>query len=258
MTEIARVPFHGSDLHTALGDDGQPVVILRPTLEGMGLDYSAQLKKLKTRSWATVVETATVAEDGSVRTMASVNLDTWAMLLANVDERRVSEVARPLVVAYQRESAQALRDYWTAGGAVNPRASVDQLGALDDAVGRAREQAEVLAILRQGGVVDAAWLEVQGRHLAAVVLGIEPVVEPQVRSLTISDYLAERGLSGSDQRGLSSTFGKRVKALYRQEHDAEPPQVDRLIDGTLRKVAGYTEAHRPLFDQAWLTWLSAA
>lgn len=57
-SEIVKVPFHGTVIHTTLLES-EPHVVLRPTLEGMGLDYSAQLKKLKTRSWACVAETAT-------------------------------------------------------------------------------------------------------------------------------------------------------------------------------------------------------
>lgn len=120
MSEIVKVAFHDRFLHTALDENGQPVVVIKPTILGMGLDYSAQLKKLKTRSWATVAETATVGADGKVRDMATVDLDTWSMLLANIDENKVKPEAKDLVVAYQKESAQALRDYWTKGVAINP------------------------------------------------------------------------------------------------------------------------------------------
>lgn len=120
MNEIVQVPFHGTFLHTALDENGQPVVVIKPTIIGMGLDWSAQLKKLKTRSWATVAETATVGADGKTRDMATVDLDTWSMLLANIDENRVKGSVRDLVVRYQKESAQRLREYWTTGMAINP------------------------------------------------------------------------------------------------------------------------------------------
>jgi hypothetical protein len=111
VTEIVKVPFHGSFIHTTL-IGAEPHVVLRPTLEGMGLDYSAQLKKLKTRSWACMAETATHDASGRLQNMTTVSLDTWAMLLANVDENRVNAAVRPLVIHYQRESARVLREYW--------------------------------------------------------------------------------------------------------------------------------------------------
>lgn len=120
MNEIVQVPFHGTFLHTTLDEDGQPVVILKPTIKGMGLDWSAQWTKLQRRSWATVGQTPTVGADGKARDMASCDLDTWSMLLANIDENKVKESVRDLVVRYQKESAQRLREYWTTGMAINP------------------------------------------------------------------------------------------------------------------------------------------
>ena len=254
MTNIVTIPFHGGYLHTALDENGQPAVILKPTIQGMGLDYSAQLKKLKTRSWAVVAETATTGPDGKVYEMASCDLDTWSMLLANIDENKVKETARPIVIAYQKESAQALRRYWTEGGTINPRATVEQLDELDRTIRRARDQAAVLATLK--GIVDAAWLDARGRHVAAIALGAEPDIDPASRPLTVGEYLEARGLTGAPLRSLSPSFGKRVKALYRERYNAEPPTVDRFVDGALRPVAAYTEAHRHLFDQAWLALLN--
>lgn len=124
MSEIVYVPFHGTVIHSTLLD-GEPHVVLRPTLTGMGLNYGAQLEKLKTRSWATVRHCRTVGTDGKDRVMDAVSLDSWAMLLANIDERRVTKAVRPLVVKYQTESARVLREYWTGGRTVNPKVSGD-------------------------------------------------------------------------------------------------------------------------------------
>lgn len=125
MNEIVQVPFHGTFLHTTLDEAGQPVVILKPTIKGMGLDWSAQWTKLQRRSWATVGQTPTVGADGKTREMASCDLDTWSMLLANIDEHKVKESVRDLVVRYQKESAQRLREYWTTGMAINPAVAAD-------------------------------------------------------------------------------------------------------------------------------------
>lgn len=120
MNEIVQVPFHGTFLHTTLDEDGQPVVVIKPTIIAMGLDWSAQLKKLKTRSWAVVAETATTGSDGKTYVMKTCDLDTWSMLLANIDENKVKEVVKELVIKYQKESAHRLREYWTTGIAINP------------------------------------------------------------------------------------------------------------------------------------------
>ncbi|WP_370318358.1 phage antirepressor N-terminal domain-containing protein [Actinoplanes sp. ATCC 53533] len=138
-----------TEIHTVLVGD-EPHVVIRPAIENMGLDASAQIKKLKTRSWATVAETATVADDGKVRLMTTVNLDTWAMLLANIDENRVAGSVRELVIRYQRESAKALRDYWARGSATNPR--------VDQPISRSREmeaEESAAAARRHLGIINA-------------------------------------------------------------------------------------------------------
>lgn len=125
MNEIVQVPFHGTFLHTTLDENGQPAVVIKPTIIGMGLDWSAQLKKLKTRSWAVVADTATTGSDGKTYVMKTCDLDTWSMLLANIDENKVKESVKDLVVRYQKESAQRLREYWTTGMAISPAAAAN-------------------------------------------------------------------------------------------------------------------------------------
>jgi hypothetical protein len=168
LSDIVRVPFYGSTLHTTLVDD-VPHVVLRPTLEDMGLDYSAQLKKLKTRSWARVAETATHDASGRRQSMVTVDIDTWAMLLANIDENRVNKAVQPIVIRYQRESAAALRDYWTNGAAINPRATDEQIDrAKEDLTEiQKRRMAErmdyknILNSLKRGGAISDEYRHVQ-------------------------------------------------------------------------------------------------
>jgi P22_AR N-terminal domain len=74
--------FHGDRL--LLADvDGKPHVVLRPAVEVLGLDYKNQLDKLRGKSWATVVLSTTVAADGRIREMVTVDVGTFLMLLAN-------------------------------------------------------------------------------------------------------------------------------------------------------------------------------
>ena len=120
MSEIIHVPFHDRYIHTVLVGD-EPQVVLKPSVEAMGLSYASQFRKLQGRSWATVSQTTTVGADGKLRELATVDLDTWSMLLANINENKVPADRRPLIVAYQKESARALRDYWTRGRADNHR-----------------------------------------------------------------------------------------------------------------------------------------
>lgn len=245
MTDIVRIPFHGAEV-LAVDINNKPHVVLRPAVERLGIDYSNQLRKLKGKSWASVVTSTTVAEDGKTREMVAVDVRTFLMLLATIDENRVGEDARPLLVAYQSEVADAIEAYWTKGGAINSRATEDQLAAI---ISQSKAQMDVLAAMR--GIVDPAWLEAKARHVAARALGEEPELDPMSRPLTVGEFLEDKGLTAAERRSVSSRLGARLKGFYIGEHGRMPDKVDRFIDGALRSVFAYTEADRPLFEQAW-------
>ncbi|MBG0828494.1 hypothetical protein HS041_12020 [Planomonospora sp. ID67723] len=166
MSEIVHIPFHGREI-LAVEENGKPRIILKPAVEHIGLDYSWQLQKLKAKSWATVGETPTVGADGKVRGMASVDVRTFLMLLATIDERRVGEEARPVLVAYQREVADLIERHFTKAREAEPVAEIEApkptepvTYPLADTVVLIRQRfgvkvpvAELTRVLRQGGVL---------------------------------------------------------------------------------------------------------
>jgi hypothetical protein len=245
MTDIVRIPFHGGEV-LAVDTNGKPHVILRPAFEAIGLDADRQIAKLQRQPWATTAVTAGVGEDGKIRQMVVADVRTFLMALATIPASRVSDEARPVLIAYQSEVADAIESYWTKGGAINSRATEDQLAAI---ISRAKGQADVLAALR--GIVAPSWLEAKARHVAARALGEEPELDPMARPLTVGEFLEDKGLSAAERRSVGSKLGGRVKGLFIGEHGRMPEQVERFVDGALRSVFAYTEKDRPLFELAW-------
>lgn len=245
MSEIVHVPFHGDDV-PLVDVKGQPRVVLKPALESIGVDYWTQVEKLRSRSWATTSQSPVVAEDGKTRDMVICDVRTFLMLLATIDERRVGKDVAPKLIAYQAEVADAIEAYWTNGGAINPRATRDQL----DAIAKTADlQMSVLS--RMSGIVDARWLEAKAREVAARALGEEPEQDPAARVLTVGDYLGDQGMTATAARKLAPTFGKKLKAAYVRRHGEIPRTAPRFVDGAQRDVAVYTETDRDLFDAVW-------
>jgi hypothetical protein len=245
MTDIVRIPFSGGEVLT-VDTNSKPHVILRPVFEAIGLDADQQIRKLQRQPWATTVVTTGVGEDGKTRQMIAADVRTFLMALATIPATRVSDEARPVLIAYQSEVADAIESYWTKGGSINPRATEDQLAAI---ISRAKGQADVLAALR--GIVAPSWLEAKARHVAARALGEEPELDPMARPLTVGEFLEDKGLSAAERRSVGSKLGGRVKGLFIGEHGRMPEQVERFVDGALRSVFAYTEKDRPLFELAW-------
>lgn len=244
MTEIVRIPFNDDEV-LAVEIDNKPHILLKSAFESIGLDADQQIRKLQKQPWScTVVTTVQVGDQR--RNMITADIRTFLMALATIPAARVAEAVRPKLISYQAEVADAIEAYWTKGGAINSRATEDQLNAI---IGRAKAQADVLGALQ--GIVDPAWLEAKARHVAARALGEEPEIDPATRPLTVGEYLQDKGIRDAHLRSVSTQMGRRVKGLYVGVHGVEPGKVDRFIDGALRSVFAYTEADRSLFDQAW-------
>lgn len=245
--EIVRIPFHGSEI-LAVGNDGRPHLFLRPIIESLGIDFSTQVRKLKAKSWACVGTMPTqLPNDTQTREHVVVDVRTFLMLLATIDENRVNEAARPTLVALQNEIADVVEAYFTKGGAINPAATEGQLATI---IGQAEGQMQVLQLAQ--GLVDPTWLEGLARHTIARSQGIEPDIEPSTRPLTVGEYLQDNGVTGAALRSLSPKFGTKLKKLYIAKYKAEPGKSDRFVDGALRPVAVYTEAHRAMFDEVFV------
>jgi phage antirepressor YoqD-like protein len=119
------VDFHGQAL-VVVDKEGEPYVVMRPIVEGMGLDWASQFTKLTedTRRWGTVVIRATVAADGKTREMTCLPLRKLAGWLMTLQPNRMDMFVADKVRIYQNECDDALWAYWTKGVAVNPRAHV--------------------------------------------------------------------------------------------------------------------------------------
>lgn len=228
--------------------NGTPMVSLRHACEAVGIDSKNQRVKLQGKSWASgVLITSQLPGETQAREYYMIDRRTFTMWLATIDTNRVSVDARPILEAFQAEAADALDSYFNEGGAINPRATDDQL---DRIARQAQAQAAVLQSLK--GIVDSKHLEAKGRIVLARALGEAPEIAAADIPLYAWDYLIGKGMSRTLVEAKASGFGKRLKARYIVEYDREPKQhYQQLPNGQVRKVYAYTEADRPLFDSVW-------
>lgn len=94
-------------------DVGEGQVAIRPVCEAVGLDWSAQRRRLLRQEWATVAMMATVAADGRVREQIALPWRQVPMWLATIDASRVrNPEARAVLVRFQREAMAALEAHF--------------------------------------------------------------------------------------------------------------------------------------------------
>lgn len=162
-TELVPVPIPGADAIMAMQDDGRQWAALKPMCDSLGIDTQAQARRLNRKSWATTAVMAVVAADGKPRDMVMIDSKTIPMWLATIDEGRVSDDARPKLVAYQREAAAALDAYFNKRAIDVPalnqfdvlRAAIDQIEAAQ------RDAAEARAIAAN---TEARLDAIEGKH----------------------------------------------------------------------------------------------
>lgn len=254
--EIARISLSSGAIETVMVD-GAPHVVFRPAVESIGLAYSAQLRKLRDRSWANRVDIDTVAEDGKTRQMVAVDVRTFLMWLATVNENKVAEAARPTLVAYQRETTTAVEAYWTQGGAVNPAATREQVAGLRERLDRverarlAQERLSAMGVAKRFGLVNSSYVEAMARTELARMNGEEPDIDPADVTITCDEFLTEQGVSGKQLRSARVKLGQTVATLYRARYGQPPQKIKRPINGVHRDVAVYTHRDIDLFDKAW-------
>lgn len=254
--EIARISLSNGVVETVMVE-GEPHVVFRPAVEAIGLDYSTQLRKIRERSWASRRDIPTTGADGKTYRMVAVDVRTFLMWLATVNENKVAESARPTLVAYQRETTAAVNAYWTQGGAVNPAATREQVASLRqqlDGVERARiaqERLSAMGVAKQFGLVNSSYVEAMARTELARMNGEEPDIDPADITITCDEFLTERGVTGPDLASARVKLGKGVAALYRMRYGQPPQKIKRPINGVHRDVAVYTHRDIDLFETAW-------
>lgn len=244
---LQSIPFHGTTI--AAAKDGETIrVALRPVCEAMGIDYTAQYRRLERTSWAVVAMMAMTGSDGKTYEMVTVDRRTFTMWLATIDTTRLkSERARNLVETFQREAADALDNYFHNGGAINPNATEHQMRAL-----MFQTQAQMELCQAAKGLIHPDHLEAKARIILARGMGEHAELDEARRPLYTQDFLKEKGLSAKQLRSKAPTFGKRLKAAYIDMYGIAPEKRPmNLPNGQVRDVLAYTEKDRELMETVW-------
>ena len=132
-TSPVPVPFHGTSLFLVEQND-EPYTPMKPIVEGMGLDWRSQQRKLTSIKgrWGMVIMTIP-SQSGEQETLCMPlrKLPGWLM---TIQPTRVKPEIREKILRYQNECDDVLWEYWTKGRAANPRMepSPETKGTLPD------------------------------------------------------------------------------------------------------------------------------
>lgn len=121
MNKSITVPFHGNTLYV-IDNSGQPVVPMKPVVEGMGLDWGGQHKKIAANGDRWGISVMEIPSQGGMQETACIPLRKLPGWLMTVQPSRVKDPeVRARVIQYQEECDDVLWRYWNEGVAVNHR-----------------------------------------------------------------------------------------------------------------------------------------
>ena len=112
------IPFRSKEL-LLVDNDGSPFVPMKPVVEGMGLAWQTQHRKMMGGRFAsTITIMVIVAQDGKPREMACLPLRKLPGWLMSIHASKVRPELRDNVIAFQNECDDVLWSYWNEGIAV--------------------------------------------------------------------------------------------------------------------------------------------
>ncbi len=145
----ATVEFYGDQIACIQTQDNIHVV-MKPIVERMGLDWSRQLKTIKSDPvlGSVVDELPTTGKDGKTYDMTCLPLHYLNGWLFKIDASLYAEndPRREVIIRYQRECYQVLHDYWHKGAAVNSR---DAWAQMQDECRRLKAECNLITTRRR-------------------------------------------------------------------------------------------------------------
>ncbi|HBA8349806.1 TPA: phage antirepressor Ant [Escherichia coli] len=116
-----NVPFHGAELYV-VNHNGEPYTPMKPIVEGMGMTWQSQHRKLMERFKTCIIEMMIqLPGDTQRRLVICLALRKLAGWLQTISPNKVRPEIRDNVIHYQEECDDVLYEYWTKGHVVNPR-----------------------------------------------------------------------------------------------------------------------------------------
>ncbi|WP_447775276.1 phage antirepressor N-terminal domain-containing protein [Pseudomonas chlororaphis] len=228
MNALMTVPFHGTNLFIVEHRD-EPFVPMRPIVEGMGMAWQPQHRKLVDRFETCITHMVTqLPGDDQAREVVCLPLKKLPAWMYSVNPKKVDESIRQTIIDYQNECDDALWAYWNQGHVVNPRAQQpaanDQVIPVErrlpiaaDNFDAAKRIAESLglegnqAILSANNMVRSA-IGVDVMEMA----GVKRLVnESQELNYTPTELGAKFGMSAVSMNKLLADCGLQHQVLYK-------------------------------------------
>jgi len=265
---IGGITFYGDKVDVAFKQD-KVYVLLRTLCENMGLAWGAQrIKILEHELLKTCVSKINTQVSGQNREVLALDVDYLPYYLALIQPNKVAQHLRPKIIAYQKEVADVLKQYFYSGAAVNPKATLDPTflqdalaGAVDKAVEKVQtnqhhrmsnNRLEHLKYLIEIGAnnpkIDSRSVNRAYELYTNAVVG-EITVEK--RQIDIAGFLKDKIVH---TRGNAISFGHFLSKFHERMTGTPPKCSVTMINGRETYTKYYTLEDLELIEDAFEEW----
>jgi hypothetical protein len=229
--EQDTVPFYERELVAVLLEDGRICAVLRWLCDGLHLDPSGQIERIRRKTaLADGLVTVRVETPGGPQTMPALTLDVLPGYLFTIDENRINPAARPDVILFQRECAKVLADHFARkrGAALPALLSPQSVVSVDP-----RLASQVTQIVEQIDTLSGA-VNLMREHLAALLAlpgQVSGLSDQMSQAVAMLESLAERQ-DAAEMR--VAQIDARTQRLTPAHARAVQEMVDRIVRETKR------------------------
>jgi phage antirepressor YoqD-like protein len=242
------IDFDGGQVAVVLVD-GEPMPILRPASDTLGLKWSGQHEKIQNDPAVCVREIRTqLPGDRQARVVLTTDLDGFSLWLAKINANKVSPEARDLVITWQRKAARAIRERFfgklgESAADVVPALPQDYESALVHLLAQVRENKALATrnaeLEPKADYVDTYVKADKDATILRVVANQLQVSEQWLREYLINRNVIYRRVVGtrwSHSKGRMVTeYEYQPKAKYKPWfHVGDQPEAPRLHNGQMR------------------------
>lgn len=228
MSALMTVPFHGTNLFIVEHRD-EPFVPMRPIVEGMGMAWQPQHRKLVDRFEACITHMVTqLPGDDQAREVVCLPLKKLPAWMYSVNPKKVDESIRQTIIDYQNECDDALWAYWNDGHAVNPRsqqsAANDELLPLERRLPVAAENFDAAKRIAESLGLEGNQAILSANSMVRSAIGIDLmemagvkrlVNEAQELNYTPTELGAKFGMSAASMNKLLAQCGLQHHVAYK-------------------------------------------
>jgi hypothetical protein len=199
--EERQIDFYGTTIYAVIQEDGRIMVPIRPICEGLGIDWSAQWRRIgRDEVLSEVLGVAVITTPGGRQDMRALPLEFVTGWLFGISANRVKLELRDNIHNYRRDVYRVIHEAFTEGRLSLDRSFDDALEIADIEVVQAYHMSVAITKLAKSQIMLQAEV---GRHEEQLV-DLAQRVEAVENQLLSSEYITE---------GQASQISQAVKAV---------------------------------------------